>query len=181
MATTDNIFSDYNKPLKTKISADFQGKNKICKTQLLDYDSDFYIYESYNRKVKRNIIDNLKIKHYIKIGETCPICYHEINHISNAFLTNCGHSFHYECIINYDYSNSFIKNGVFCPMCRSDMGLYDDLKDRYKNSNNLIDNLEDFEMNIKNKLPKVCFDFSKLKYNNHFFRMDYYNCLYCQI
>ena len=179
--TTDDIFTDYNNPLTIKVSANFQGNNKICKTQLLDYDSDFYIYESYNRKVRKTIIENLKVKHYIKIGETCPICYDEINHKRNAFLTDCGHSFHYGCIIDYDYKNSFEKKGVYCPMCRSDMGLYEDLKDQFKDSKNTLDNLQDFEINYKNKLPKVCFDLFRLKYNNHFFRMDYYNCFYCQI
>ncbi len=179
--TTDDIFSDYNKPLTTKISADFQGTNKISKTQLLDYDSDFCIYESYNRKTRKSIIENLKIKHYIKIGENCPICYDEIIYKKNAFLTDCGHSFHYDCVINYDYSNSFNRHGIHCPICRSDMGIYDDLKDKFRYSKNSFDQLQDFEMNIKNKLPKVCFNLHRLKYNNHFFRMDFYNCFYCQL
>jgi thiol-disulfide isomerase/thioredoxin len=174
--TTDDIFSDYNKPLTTKVSANFQGSNSICKTKLLDYDSDFYLYESYNRKVRKSIIENLQVKHYIKIGETCPICYDEIIHKKNAFLTDCGHAFHYDCIIEYDYKNSFTKMGIYCPICRGDMGLYDNLKD-----NNSLNDLENFEMNIKKKLPKVCFDLFRLKYNNHFHRMDYYNCFYCQL
>lgn len=180
--TTDDIFSDYNKPLTIKVSCDYQGSNKISKSKLLDYDSDFYKYESYNRKVKKTIDENLKIKHYINIGDTCPICYDEINNKRNAFLTNCGHSFHYDCIINYDYANSFNSQyGVKCPICRDEMGSYEDLKDRYIKSRNGLDILEDFEMNIKKKLPKVCFDIFRLKYNNHFFGMDYYNCFYCQV
>lgn len=179
--TTDDIFTDYNNNLTVKISANFQGYNKICKTQLLDYDSDFYIYESYNRKSRKTIIENLKVKHYIKIGDTCPICYDKINHKRNAFLTDCGHSFHYDCIIDYDYNNSFEEKGVYCPMCRSDMGLYYDLKDKFKESKNTLDILQDFEMNYKTKLPKVCYDLFRLKYNKHFFRMNYHNCFYCQI
>jgi len=174
--TTDDIFSDYNKPIKIKVSANFQGSNSICKTKLLDYDSDFCIYESYHRKVRKTIIENLQIKHYIKIGETCPICYDEIIHKNNAFLTDCGHAFHYDCIINYDFKNSFTNTGIYCPICRSDMGLYENLKD-----NDELNDLENFEINIKKKLPKVCFDIHRLKYNNHFFRMDYYNCFYCQL
>lgn len=179
--TTDDIFTDYYNKSSIKVSVNFQGSNKISKTQLLDYDSDFNIYESYNRKIKKSIIENLKIKHYIKIGEICPICYDEINHRNNAFLTDCGHAFHYDCIINYDFTNIFNKIGIYCPICRSDMGLYEDLKNKYKDSKNSLDNLEDFEINIKTKLPKVCFDLFRLKYNNHFFRMDYYNCFYCQL
>lgn len=179
--TTEDIFSDYNKPLTIKISCDYQGLNKISKTKLLDYDSDFYKYESYNRKVKKTIEENLKIKHYIRIGESCPICYDEINNKRDAFLTDCGHSFHYDCIINYDYVNSFNTNHIYCPICRSQMGSYEDLKERYEEGKNGLDILENFEMNIKKKLPKICFDIFRLKFNKHFHRMNYHNCFYCQI
>lgn len=181
MTTLENTFNDYDNNHKLPISSNKQGNNKIAKYSILNYDSDFCKYESFNRKIKRNIIDNLQIKHYIKIGDTCPICFDNIYIRNNAFLTDCGHSFHYNCIIQYDYKNSFKQEGVYCPLCRQDMGIYDNLKDKYKNSKNSFDNLEDFEMNIKNKLPVVCFNPNTLKFNNHFFRMDYFNCLYCQL
>lgn len=180
MTTLEDTFNDYDGN-SIKISANYQGNNKIAKYSILDYDSDFYKYESFNRKVKRNIIDNLRTNHYIKIGCNCPICYEPINHRKNAYLTDCGHSFHYDCIINYDYVNTFTNINVNCPICRQDMGLYDELKIKYKNSNNSFDNLEDFEMNMKNKIPKVCYNIHKLKYSNHFYRMDYFNCFYCQL
>lgn len=182
MTTLEDTFNNYDGN-SILISNDCQGPNKIAKYTILNYDSDFYKYESYNRKIRRNIIDNLQVKHYIKIGETCPICYDEINTRKNAFLTDCGHSFHFHCIIQYDYKNSFDKDGISCPICRQDMGIYDNIKDKYLkyNINNSFDNLEDFEMNIKNKLPKVCFDFHRLKFKNHFQRMDYFNCYYCQL
>lgn len=179
MTTLEDTFNDYDIN-KIPISINFQGDNKIAKYSILNYDSDFCKYESYNRKIRRNIIDNLQIKHYIKFGDTCSICLDNIFIRNNAFLTDCGHSFHYNCIINYDFINSFNNNGIKCPLCRQDMGIYDNLKDRYKNKNS-FDNLQDFEMNIKNKLPKICFNFHTLKYNNHFYGLNYFNCFYCQI
>ena len=117
MTTLEDIFCDYGADAnKIPVSCDLQGSNKIAKYQILDYDSDFCIYESFNRKIRRNIIENLQVKHYIKIGEECPICYDAIHHRNEAFLTDCGHSFHYHCIINYDYTNSFKKEGVYCPI-----------------------------------------------------------------
>ena len=95
--TLDNIIYDDNKN-KQKISGDNQGENGIAKF-------NFYFDGNYKHKIKRNIIDNLKIPHYIKIGSECPICYDEIYNRNNALLTDCGHSFHYSCIINYDYKN----------------------------------------------------------------------------
>ena len=178
MTTLEDTFNDYDGN-SIKISANNQGTNKIAKYSIIDYDSDFCKFESFNRKVRKNIIDNLKIKHYIKIGDECPICYEKIYNRKNAYLSDCGHSFHYECIITYEYKNSF--DGIYCPICRQDMGIYNDIKDRYINTNNSFDNLEDFEMNIKNKIPKVCFNIHKLKYNKHFYRMDYFNCFYCQL
>ena len=96
--TLDNIIYDDNKN-KQKISGDNQGENGIAKF-------NFYFDGNYKHKIKRNIIDNLKIPHYIKIGSECPICYDEIYNRNNALLTDCGHSFHYSCIINYDYKNT---------------------------------------------------------------------------
>jgi len=181
MTTLDDIFIDNNNFHNIPISVNFQGNNKIAKYKLLDYDSDFCIYESYNRKIRKNIYDNLKIKHYIKFGEECPICYDKIIHRNNAFLTDCGHSFHYSCIMTYDYNNAFMDNGISCPCCRSDMGLYENLKDKFKNSLNNFDILEDFERNIKIKTPKICYNFHLYKFNDHFHLINYKNCYYCNI
>jgi len=173
--TLDDIFHDYDIYNKIQISSEKQGDNKISKNLIL-----------YNprRKIKKNIYENLLIKHYIKIGENCPICYENINNRKDAYLTNCGHSFHYNCIINYDYSisknfsNNFI---ISCPICRQYMGNYDDIKDKYHYSKNELDKLDDFEMNIKFKIPKICFDFHKVKYKNHFYLMNFHNCYYCKL
>ena len=42
----------------------------------------------------KTIYDNLKIKHYNKLGEICPICLEEIWSSKEEFLTDCGHIFH---------------------------------------------------------------------------------------
>jgi len=180
--TMDDIFTDYNNIHNhLNISCNYQGSNAINKTSFI------YIYTSgesvLRRKIMKDITENLKIKHYIKIGEECPICYDKILHRKHAFLTDCGHAFHYKCIIDYDYINTFTKNGIYCPLCREDMGYYDDMKDRYKDSSDKFDKLEDFETNIKLKFPKICYDIYELGSNNnkHFHRMNYFNCIHCQI
>ncbi len=180
MTTLEDTFNNYDGN-SINISENKQGINEINKYKIIDYDSDFCIYESYNRKVRKTINENLNTKHYIKIGEECPICYDGIYNRNNAYLTDCGHSFHYNCIINYDYINVFENTNINCPICRQYMGNYIDIKDKYKKSNNAFDNLEDFEMNIKKKIPKVCFNIHELKFKKHFNRMDYFNCYYCQI
>jgi len=118
MTTLEDTFNDYDGN-SIKISANYQGNNKIAKYSILDYDSDFYKYESFNRKVKRNIIDNLRTNHYIKIGCNCPICYEPINHRKNAYLTDCGHSFHYECI------KPWVEKNKHCPICSAEWNYVD--------------------------------------------------------
>jgi len=44
------------------------------------------------------ICDNLKIKHYIKIGEECPICMDHVWSYKNAILMLCGHGYHATCM-----------------------------------------------------------------------------------
>lgn len=172
--TLDDVYHDYDRKNKIKISSDMQGDNKISKTMML-----------YNprRKIKKTIIDNLAVKHYIIIGETCPICYENIDNRKNAYLTDCGHVFHYSCIINYDYcisKNNLNNHSICCPSCRQYMGNYNYIKDKYNYSRNEIDKLDDFEMNIKIMVPTVCFNYHQFKYNNHFHIMKFNNCIYCR-
>jgi hypothetical protein len=110
-----------------------------------------------SKKIKKSVYDNLKIKHYIKIGEECPICLEPIFYKSNAYLTPCGHSFHVECIHKHDYTKFLSDYGsASCPMCRQDIGIYDDSKRIYFNNSNGLDKLEDFWKIIKFKLPTPC-------------------------
>lgn len=168
------LIDDDNIPEYLKISDD----NMICKFSYIN------IYEKdnvYKRKIRKTIMENLKIKHYLKIGETCSICFDEIWRRKEAYLTDCGHSFHLKCIIDYDYMNCFKKLGVFCPLCRNDMGNYIDIRDKYKFSRNNLDILEDFENNIKLRIPKICFDYNEGRFNTHFYGNRYKDCIYCRL
>ena len=109
-------------------------------------------------KFPKTVKENLKIKHYIKIGEECSICYEPIFFKKNAFLTDCGHAFHLSCIHNYEMANIYNDRGIFCPMCRSDMGMYGDCGEIYYNSKKGLDKLEDFWNNISYTIPTTCFN-----------------------
>ena len=69
--------------------------------------------EKYTKKTTRkSTITNLTQKNYIRIGEECPICYDDIVNKKQAFLTECGHAFHYECIQNYYKYKFFLSNRI---------------------------------------------------------------------
>lgn len=107
---------------------------------------------------EKTIKENLKIKHYIKFGEECPLCYEPIFYKKNAYLTDCGHSFHLSCIHSYEMANLYSLTGVFCPMCRSDMGMFTGVGEIYYNSKRGLDKLEDFWNNISYTIPTPCFN-----------------------
>jgi len=153
-------------------NTDIPNYLKICDNQK---DLSSYICDKEENK------KNFKIKRYLKIGDTCSICFEEIWRRKDAFLTTCGHSFHLKCIINYDYKNSFDKLGVFCPLCRNDMGNYLDFRDRYKYSQNGLDILDDFEKNIDIKLPQICYNYDEGFFNKHFYGNRYKDCSYCRL
>ena len=114
---------------------------------------------SIKKTIKKTTEENLKIKHYIKIGEECPICCEPIFHKQNSFLTSCGHVFHYSCIYNYYYSICLETEAeIRCPMCRGDMGEFDGLKDKYQTDNeNGLDKLECFWDTLEYKIPDFCY------------------------
>ena len=139
----------------------------------------FYLYERnslvYNNDEKKvlpyTIGDqdtpcNLKIKCYIRPGEECPICFDKIQTKSSAYLTNCGHSYHKECLFNCiksKWTTSGYTSVARCPMCRCSLG-HPDFIQRYKASyftecyrdDNEIDKLEDFWLSKDCKLPYFC-------------------------
>jgi len=125
---------------------------EVCPINIVDDISGHIISK------EKTVNENLKIKHYIKIGEECPLCYEPIWFKRDAFLTDCGHSFHLSCIHSYDMANIYNNGnlGVWCPMCRSDMGLYGDSGRIYFNSSKGLDKLEDFWSNIQYKIPRLC-------------------------
>ena len=101
---------------------------------------------------ERGFQKNIKIKHYIKSGEICPICLENIWTIRNAYLTECGHGFHYTCI-NKHYN---IMEDAQCPMCRHNIESPDESHIFKYNTKNYHDKLDDFWFNIDKLNPKKC-------------------------
>lgn len=72
-----------------------------------------------NNDFKRNIYNKM----YISPNENCIICMQQINIKSDAYLTDCGHSFHKFCLSNYfQYINLVSNKNLKCPMCRTNLG-----------------------------------------------------------
>ena len=116
--------------------------------------------------ISKTIFENLQTKHYIRLGEECPICYECIIHKNEANLTNCGHAFHYKCIIDYDYHCSFqgdLNKGAYCPICRQEIGYFSELKNKFFNACNRLDKLEDMNNTLHITNPLFCFSCKKVK------------------
>ena len=170
MTTLDNIFNPYER--NRWYYADKEGNLEICPINICYESGDQEIsktktiYKTHiikgrsrfiSKNVPKTVYENLKVKHYIKISEECPICYDPIIHKRDAYLTDCGHSFHLSCINAYYYKNYFEKEGnIWCPICRSDIGTFDGLKNIYCNSNNRLDKLEDFWNTMSYEIPRAC-------------------------
>jgi hypothetical protein len=148
MTTLEDTFHEY----------DILGNNKS--DDECYYGSELPVFPNlicfdYNRINKNKTIEeNLKIKHYIKIGEECPICYECIYHKNNAFLTDCGHSFHKTCINKWLIETKVEGD---CPICRQDIGEYVGgiYNERIQNS---LDKIEDLWLNYDKLLPQYCFN-----------------------
>ena len=121
------------------------GYGRISKTKTE------YIKPTYKALiVSKSVKENLKIKHYIKIGEECSICYEPIYYKSNAFLTDCGHSFHTSCINEWIIFSCLAGK---CPVCRQDMGYFEIQRYSIKNR---LDKLEEFWLNKDTTVPSLC-------------------------
>jgi len=148
---------------------------EVCPISIFDDISQHVISK------EKTVKENLKIKHYIKIGEECPLCYEPIWYRRDAFLTDCGHSFHLSCIHSYEMANMFDDGafGISCPMCRSDMGLYGDNGRIYFNSSKGLDKLEDFWNNIQYKRPTLCgHQYNPQHISDHILGLNN-RCYYC--
>jgi hypothetical protein len=175
MATLDNILSDY---LEGGLEYLFHklGQNEIKYNEYID-----------NLVINphRLACSSYNIKHYIKIGSECPICYEEIFTNKTAFINKCGHYFHTKCIvecINRHYDN--YQGECPCPMCRTDIDtdelfLYERYRIDYKKKN-YLDILENFyddkSFKINKHYCKICkiFYIGKECYNYHY-RIDISN------
>jgi len=107
-----------------------------------------------------------RVKCYIKAGEECPICYEPIMTKYTAYLTNCGHAFHKQCLFAYmeaRWSTAPYLSSLQCPLCRCALG-HPVLLQRYKSSyfngigceDHTLDKLEDFWLSHQYTLPVHC-------------------------
>ena len=53
-----------------------------------------------------------KEKNQVFVNKECPICYNEINQNNGFLLTNCKHSFCFNCFMKWNVENNT------CPLCR---------------------------------------------------------------
>jgi hypothetical protein len=178
--TLEDTFNDYGLSVWRHVENDddiwdiimdegrIQPQHMISKTKIV-------IKNNMSQIQPKTLQDNLKQKHYIQIGEECPICYEPINHKNSAFLTDCGHAFHYKCIIDHEYHNkmNFQKVNTVCPICRQNMGYYLELKNKYFNDCSKLDQLENYNETIKYTNPEFCLSCYKVRGCNKFC----YKCL----
>jgi hypothetical protein len=158
------------------------------------YDDDLDVYptligrpqlEKYKKIFKKinkvSVKTNLNRKNYILVGEKCPICCEAIVTKKQAFLTDCSHSFHYNCIKMY-YNLNYIKFAE-CPICRQDIGDFENLKRQYyqgPSTSNKMDRYENFWNDISTLIPEKCYwrNFHNVITNIHNFGMNK-NCNNC--
>ena len=145
---------------------------------------EFYceIYRS-NHEITKDKKDNLKIKHYIKFGELCPICYEPIYFKKHALLGNCGHCFHNHCIFKRDEIDLYtVKQNKLgeCPYCRQDMGLYECSNNRYqttKGKNQFCDGVENYINNYNLTYSNICMRYTMQGRHAVGFDKNCYECL----
>jgi hypothetical protein len=173
--TLEDTFNDYGLSIWRHVENDddmwdvisdegrIQPQHMISKTKMV-------IKKCISHIQPKCIHENLKQKHYIMFGEECPICYEPILHKRSAFLTDCGHAFHYKCIMDYEYHNTInYKNfNTVCPICRQHMGYYQELKNKYFNDCNKLDQLENYNDTIQYTNPEFCSSCYKIKGFNKF-------------
>ena len=105
---------------------------------------------------------NLLNKSYIKINDKCMICISSVSSINNAYLTECGHTFHKSCLSNYFHFLKFKKPHKLilnCPLCRSNLGSPELIFTPFYNcfSNiNYLDLLENISSQNFNELIHIC-------------------------
>ena len=124
----------------------------ICKKNCLCYYNQIIIPNSIGNKDFKRTINN---KMYISPNETCIVCMSKINKKSDAYITDCGHSFHKFCLSSYfQYINFNTNKNLKCPMCRCNLGypeFYEKYNMQYKNTNGL-DMLENVDIMSYNML-----------------------------
>lgn len=131
--------------------------------------------EIHNTNMK-SIKKDFSCKKYIRANDECAICYETIATRKNAFLLECGHSFHFSCLVtNQHYSdNNYCGK---CPMCRHEyiLGfLHKNISLKCIDDEKYMDMIDNFWMNIKLIAPKICTEGN----TKHYKGMNK-NCEYC--
>lgn len=150
-----------------KIVSNSIRRNDTC----LSYDR--HIFNAFHKKI------------YVKFDDKCSICVDCIGPAHNAFITDCGHTFHKTCLSNYFHYLQFNKHklSLRCPVCRSNLGspeffglrYYSDLSIDY----NGLDLLENYSNpNNLNDLIHICHHSNITK--SHYLGTDC-NCENCKL
>ena len=130
---------------------------------------------------------DLKTKCYIPYLEECSIFTSEITHKKEAFLTDCGHSFHRHCLADYYHVMQKQKLcwSLSCPLCRTKLGnpVFYEKYNLYSEEFNRLDDLENFWWNehdyTKITMCKYYNDDNHDNYEYHYLGMNN-KCRGCQ-
>ena len=190
--TLDNILHPYEET--HDICIDDNGNISINDGEVIIYLKKFVCCQDSNHEIKKEnikyvfdkekrtfnkikisnktLLDNIKTKHYIKIGDECSICLAEIWNSKEGLLTDCGHGFHKKCINNYADTTCY---NYSCPVCRNDIVHADHFSINTYNTKNYLDKIDDLWLNIDMIFPDRC-SYSNW---NHYLGMnkDCKNCL----
>lgn len=107
--------------------------------------NDNILYHTYATNDLKTSTNKLKALHSDTIMESdnqCVICFEEFDGDKNLAYMDCGHKFHFKCILKWN----FTENGDSCPLCRQDLGLPSDLdSDSESDEDNYILDISDYE------------------------------------
>lgn len=145
----------------------------ICKSNCCCYHNQLVIPKSIGNNDFKRKLNN---KMYIWIQEKCIICMNKIQLKSNAYLTDCGHCFHKECLTKYfHYIQMISNNSMKCPICRCRLGnpVLNERYNIYHKDIKSLDILED--LNIE--MLYICK--SSTTRSNHYLGMNS-NCDKCK-
>lgn len=132
------------------------------KLDTCDNDNDNIVNSYYSIGRTDREQKSISQKMYIRPFEKCSICMDKIQTKRNAFLTDCGHTFHRKCLANYTFHKRLQKYNysIKCPLCRCNLGVpvfyerYPCIADTDTDTNieniNFLDRLENYEMNDNN-------------------------------
>jgi hypothetical protein len=92
----------------------------------------------------------------------CPICYVDINPGKNCVTTECGHTFHTNCLMK-----NVVFNGFGCPFCRTEMveeiDEEEDEDDEEEDEDDEDDEEEEEEEEERDKIPLPSFELLEKK------------------